>query len=289
MQKTIIFRNQTLNKYKIDEHGIIYYLDEPLDFNKYFTYGKYTLPIEKVMASSLLENPHKCRLVVFKDGDINNYHISNLTWSSVNQEYYNYLRDSPTESTGKYCRTCQIYKDYCHFDKRNNKYFLQDCKKCAYDRRQQKKDEYNKKRNNRRNMLPGKDLYYKKHYDKLKSDPIAYRAFLDKTRQYRIDNWKVEALSRLKSRAIKENLDFNLTKEDLVYPNICPILEIPIDVYHPNKENLVSWDRIIPELGYIKGNVRAISYKANAMKNNANRERLEIFVKNILNYIDGKI
>jgi hypothetical protein len=54
------------------------------------------------------------------------------------------------------------------------------------------------------------------------------------------------------------------------------ILGIPLvmgDKYaHDNSPSL---DRIIPELGYVKGNIMVISHKANTIKSNANIEELE--------------
>lgn len=40
-------------------------------------------------------------------------------------------------------------------------------------------------------------------------------------------------------------------------------------------------DKIIPNLGYVKGNVWVISAKANRMKSNATVEELELLVKNL--------
>ena len=41
---------------------------------------------------------------------------------------------------------------------------------------------------------------------------------------------------------------------------------------------------MIPELGYIKGNVWVISNKANRIKNNATLEELRLLVKNLEDY-----
>ena len=49
--------------------------------------------------------------------------------------------------------------------------------------------------------------------------------------------------------------------------------------------NSPSLDKIIPELGYVKGNVRVISFKANKYKNDMDRET----VQKILDYMDGKL
>ena len=78
--------------------------------------------------------------------------------------------------------------------------------------------------------------------------------------------------------------------KDLIIPEYCPLLGIKLE-YEPgrtNNSNTPSLDKIDPTKGYIKGNVRIISYKANTMKNNATREELELFAKNILNYLDFK-
>lgn len=83
-------------------------------------------------------------------------------------------------------------------------------------------------------------------------------------------------LQQAKQRAKKLNLPFNIKLEDLELPTVCPVLGISMQVNTGHcKENSYSLDRIIPELGYVKGNVAIISYKANTIKNNASIDELE--------------
>ena len=95
-----------------------------------------------------------------------------------------------------------------------------------------------------------------------------------------------------KARAKKFNIPFNLNHSDIQIPEYCPILNIPIilDIERNNSGrgptmNSPSLDKIIPELGYVKGNVRVISFKANKYKNDMDRET----VQKILDYMDGKL
>lgn len=88
-----------------------------------------------------------------------------------------------------------------------------------------------------------------------------------------------------KDRATKYGYEFNLEESDIVIPEVCPILEVPIVLGEKdNYEYTPSLDRIDNSKGYVKGNVQVISKKANSMKNSATKEELIKFCKNVLRY-----
>lgn len=96
-----------------------------------------------------------------------------------------------------------------------------------------------------------------------------------------------DMLSRAKNRSEEKNIPFNITKEDIVFVEICPLLNIPLNWEGgPRDKNTPSLDRVIPELGYVKGNVRIISNLANMMKSYASAQELLTFSKNISKYMD---
>lgn len=85
-----------------------------------------------------------------------------------------------------------------------------------------------------------------------------------------------------KRRANEFNLEFNLDLEDIIIPDICPVLGIHLFVGEKTMSiNSPSIDRIDNTKGYIKGNIKIISMKANTLKSDATIEQL----KNILSYI----
>lgn len=87
-------------------------------------------------------------------------------------------------------------------------------------------------------------------------------------------------LQQARRRAKLNGLPFDLTLEDLEIPTKCPVLGIPLRVNDGHaKDDSYSLDRLIPELGYIKGNVTVISHKANTVKSNASIEELEKVLK----------
>lgn len=82
-----------------------------------------------------------------------------------------------------------------------------------------------------------------------------------------------------KHRAKKLGLPYDLDVEDIVIPETCPVLGIRLvqgggRTYNARR-NSPSIDRIRPELGYVKGNVRIISMRANALKSDASVAELE--------------
>jgi hypothetical protein len=88
------------------------------------------------------------------------------------------------------------------------------------------------------------------------------------------------AYQHAKSRAREQNLPFNITAEYLrkMAPDFCPIFNTKFEwgasglgpgKFKPNGPQL---DRIIPELGYVIGNVAFISHRANRIKDNGTME-----------------
>lgn len=93
-----------------------------------------------------------------------------------------------------------------------------------------------------------------------------------------------------RSRAKEKNVPIDITKEDITIPEKCPLLGIPLMVAvgkrapMPNSPTL---DRKIPALGYIKGNIQVISFKANVMKSDASLAEMQVLVKNWEDLVNG--
>ena len=58
-------------------------------------------------------------------------------------------------------------------------------------------------------------------------------------------------------------------------PESCPILGIPLFMGTRHNPNSPSLDRVDNTLGYVKGNVQVISYRANALKKDASIKELK--------------
>ena len=95
-------------------------------------------------------------------------------------------------------------------------------------------------------------------------------------------------LDSLKGRAKKGNIPFDLTVEDIksVWTGVCPAFNVPLSWEHDKtNESSSELDRIVPEKGYVKGNVRWISRRANRIKNDSTIEELE----KVLNYLKDSL
>jgi len=104
----------------------------------------------------------------------------------------------------------------------------------------------------------------------------------EKTRQ----NPAKECWRQTRKRARADGIPFELEISDIIYPETCPILGIPL-VHHIGKaqNDSPSLDRLIPSKGYVKGNCFIISKKANVMKQD---NTLEDFEK-IITYIKERL
>jgi len=86
----------------------------------------------------------------------------------------------------------------------------------------------------------------------------------------------------IKKRAKERGVDFNLQIEDIPeIPKVCPVLKIKIkeNTKSAPLDSSPSLDRINPKLGYIRGNVRFISNRANRIKSDATLEELKLVLK----------
>ena len=73
-------------------------------------------------------------------------------------------------------------------------------------------------------------------------------------------------------------LPFNIELSDIHIPEYCPVLNIKIEVAVNGAEDYSpSLDKIVPNLGYTKGNIQVISNLANLMKSSASLEQLVLF------------
>ena len=106
--------------------------------------------------------------------------------------------------------------------------------------------------------------------------------------KYRIENRAQIMLTRVKGRAKKEGIPFDLTLEDIVIPNRCPIFNKPFTYGKGHKFN-PSVDRIDSNGGYTKGNIQIISMLANTMKNGATLDELYEFCHGMLAHMGYQI
>jgi len=97
-------------------------------------------------------------------------------------------------------------------------------------------------------------------------------------------------ISRLRYRAKKLSVPFNLTESDINIPDVCPVLGIKLQRHKgrgKHEGNSPSVDRIFPDLGYVVGNIRVISNRANLLKSNASVEELTLVLKDLIKLQKG--
>lgn len=111
--------------------------------------------------------------------------------------------------------------------------------------------------------------------------PDARRNRLEYTDKYQSENFFSQRLSRSKKRAKQKGVPHNITKQYItdIFPEdgLCPALGVPLvsrgeEGVDPtlSRQNSPSLDRIIPDKGYVEGNVVWLSFQANMIKGVSN-------------------
>ena len=96
----------------------------------------------------------------------------------------------------------------------------------------------------------------------------------DYQRRRRVEMPSQPLHERARKRALMQGLEFSLSRADILVPSICPVLGIPIIIGGKRSERSPSLDRIDPSQGYVPGNVRVISDKANRLKGRRSLQHL---------------
>lgn len=112
----------------------------------------------------------------------------------------------------------------------------------------------------------------------------------DKARDWRRRNPDYMLHKMAERRARVDGTLFEITREDIPeIPAVCPIALIPIHFKEERTkgpcDNSPTLDRVDPTLGYVVGNIRVISYKANRWKSNMSVQDVERIVRYMRNEI----
>jgi len=171
--------------------------------------------------------------------------------------------------------------------KRKNHYCSKECKNKhhseLYGSGISKKEYYaayaeaHKEHRNRLSRERYKKIFSKSEYDSEYRDKNKDKLIAKSKEKYlKNRHSKKIILKAAKTRAIKQNVQFDITEEDFEIPELCPVLGIKIEFANGKaNDNSPSLDKIIPLKGYIKGNIAIISQRANWIKRDANIDEIE--------------
>jgi hypothetical protein len=103
-------------------------------------------------------------------------------------------------------------------------------------------------------------------------ESVAYQA-KHRTHEYTL-------LNSARARARAGGFPCTIEEADICIPAVCPVLGIPlVRGVGASTETSPTLDKLIPTLGYVPGNVRVISLRANRLKNDATLDELKALVR----------
>lgn len=128
--------------------------------------------------------------------------------------------------------------------------------------------------------LEDRKTYWKKHKNRLRKIVNARYAGLTTEKRMWI---------AAKCRALRGGLPFSITPADIHIPEFCPVFGTRMERAKGKATDVSpSLDKIIPELGYVAGNVWVISHRANRLKHDATLTELETLVTALRNLFHGR-
>lgn len=145
------------------------------------------------------------------------------------------------------------------------------------------------RKNNKEKIKAGQRDFYQRNREKVKARVRVYaKENKESIRLSHLKNYAKTIAYRMlyeaRKRSKKFGLPFNLDLSDISIPDVCPVLGIPIIIGSSvgPSNNSPSLDKVVPSLGYVKGNVSIISWRANRLKSDATLEEL----RDIVTYVE---
>lgn len=105
------------------------------------------------------------------------------------------------------------------------------------------------------------------------------KKLVEKRKEWAALNPEKTMLQRARRRAKELGMTFDLTPQDVVIPEYCPVLGIKLSRQESTKDTAPSLDRINNTKGYIPGNVVVVSFRANRIKNDSTINELRKVVE----------
>ena len=134
-------------------------------------------------------------------------------------------------------------------------------------------------RKNKEALREKQKIYHLKNREAiLKRQRIHTLKNKEASKRYRQKKWEKQRIKGAVHRAKAKNLPFNITEEYVksITPKdmICPALGIKMNTSVEDLDSKPSLDRLVPEKGYVKGNVIVVSFRVNRIKTDATPEEL---------------
>lgn len=190
----------------------------------------------------------------------------------------------------KKCSCCGSEKSVAEFHKETHRkdglsYY---CKSCASERRRASRaanpEKFRKRNRKWREANPEKNRAAERKWREANPDKNR-----DRQRKWHVDNLGRVMLNKARYRAKKGGYPCTITEDDILIPEMCPRSGMPlVSGVKGDCSNSPSLDKIIPELGYIPGNVEVVSLQYNVMKQRLSNEELVALCRTIVAIADAQ-